>query len=38
VVFVVGLRNGECDPGEVLKLSIATEIAVERSIVDAVTA
>lgn len=38
VVFVVGLRSGEVAPADVLALSVATELAVERSIVDAVTA
>ena len=37
-VFAVGLRTGETRPASILRYSVAVELAVERAIVDAVTA
>ena len=37
-VFVVGLQSGSVDPGQILSYSVAVELAVERAIIDAVTA
>ncbi len=36
LVFVVALQEGSASPSDVLKLCLATELAVERAIVDAV--
>jgi L-aminopeptidase/D-esterase-like protein len=38
VVFVASLESGEVAPRDVLAYSVATELAVERAIVDAITA
>jgi L-aminopeptidase/D-esterase-like protein len=37
-IFAVGLQSGPTDPGRILVISIAVELAVERAIIDAVTA
>ena len=37
-VFAAGLRIGAIEPAEVLRYSVAVELAVERAIIDAVTA
>ena len=37
-VFAVGLRIGAIEPADVLRYSVAVELAVERAIIDAVTA
>lgn len=38
VVFVVGLMAGSPPPSEILRMSMAAELAVERAVLDAVTA
>lgn len=38
IVFAVGLRSGRVEPASVLRYSVAVELAVERAIIDAVTA